>query len=86
MRKHHKSATTKRPRPAQPPVFNDDPAYDDPHDVIDQELLGIWLSISRLRQLIHGRAAARPGGDVIHLPRRQAPKKSTQKKPRRKAA
>ena len=72
MRKHHKSATTKRPLKAVPPVFNDDPAYDDPHDAIDQELLGIWLSISRLRQLIRGSTAAAPDGRVIRLPRRKA--------------
>ena len=86
MRKHYKSAMTKRPLRARPPVFNDDPAQDDPHDAIDQELLGIWLSISRLRQLIRGSTAAAPGGGVTRLPRRPAPKKSTQKKPRRRAA
>ncbi len=86
MRKRHKSATAKRPLKILLPVFNDDPANDDPHDAIDQELLGIWLSVSRLRQLIRGNSAATPDRHVIRLPRRQAPKKSTHKKPRRKAA
>ncbi len=84
MRKHKMLATTKdRARAA---VFNDDPAHDDPHDAIDQELLGIWLSISRLRQMIRGRppaAARRPRHPVAAA---AAPKKPTHKKPRRKAA
>lgn len=88
MRSHRKRATTKSP--ALPPAFNDDPAQDDPHDAIEQELLGIWLSISRLRDMMRDKPAA-AGGCVIPLrprgaSRKSPPKKSTQKKPRRRAA
>jgi hypothetical protein len=93
MSKHRKIATATYP--ASVPAFDDDPARDDPHDAIEQELLGIWLSISRLHQMIRGTPAAETDGCVIPL-RRQAtlkntlekatPKKSTHKKPRRKAA
>ena len=79
------------------PAPSDDPAHDDPRHAIDQELLGIWLSISRLRQLIHGRP---PTAADYHVVRSQRPawpdcakqkdvaqKKAVQlKKPRRKAA
>jgi hypothetical protein len=76
MRKRPKTAANRRPGRDQP-EFSDDPAQDDPHDAIDQELLGIWLSISRLRELIR----ARP-------PRRVAIKATapSRKQPRRKAA
>jgi len=40
MRKRPKSAAIRLPTLGQP-VFSDDPALDDPHDAIDQELLGI---------------------------------------------
>ena len=93
MRKHRKIGTTKDPAQAMP-AFDDDPARDDPHDVIEQELLGIWLSISRLREMIlDGPPAA--DGLIIPLQRQAAPKKATAKpaprkpihrKPRRKAA
>ena len=76
MRKRPETVTNRRPARSQP-VFSDDPALDDPHDAIDQELLGIWLSISRLRELILSR------------PRRRAPIKTalpSRKQPRRKAA
>lgn len=87
MRKHRKPAAAKRP--AQPSVFNDEPAHDDPHDAIEQELLGIWLSVSRLREMIRDKPPA--DSRVIPLKRQPAhkkahPKKSTPKKPRRKAA
>jgi hypothetical protein len=99
MSKHRKIATATYPARALPPVFDDDPARDDPHDAIEQELLGIWLSISRLHQMIRGTPAAVTDGCVIPLRRRAAPKsthkstfkkatpkKSAHKKPRRKAA
>jgi hypothetical protein len=76
MRKRPQSATSQHPALGQP-VFSDNPALDDPHDAIEQELLGIWLSISRLRELILSR------------PRRRAPIKTavpSRKQPRRKAA
>lgn len=79
---HRKTAALRVSARTRPPVFSDDPAQDDPHDAIDQELLGIWLSISRLRHLILARP---PRARVIPL-RRAAPKKATAKKPRRKAA
>ncbi len=84
MRKHRKPATTKRPAPVLP-AFNDDPALDDPHDAIEKELLGIWLSISRLRELIRDKPPA-AAVRMIPLQGQAAPKKSTPKKPRRKAA
>ena len=88
MSKYKKLAATKGRAPA--PVFDDDPAFDDPHDTIDQELLGIWLSISRLRQMIRNKPPV-AHGSVIPLqrqaaPKKAAPKKSTPRKPRRKAA
>jgi len=76
MRKRPETVTNRRPVRSQP-VFSDDPALDDPHDAIDQELLGIWLSISRLRQLIR----ARPPSQIAT--KKAAPPK---KQPRRKAA
>jgi len=76
MRKRPKTATNRRRAPGQP-VFSDDPAQDDPHDAIDQELLGIWLSISRLRELIRARPARRVAIKTTAPSRKQ---------PRRKAA
>jgi len=76
--KHRKKSTER----ARPSAFGDDPDHDSSHDAIDRELLGIWLSISRLRQLI---GARRPDACVIAL-RRAAAKKDTARKPRRKAA
>ncbi len=94
MRKQRETTTIRRPAHSQP-VFSDDPARDDPHDAIDQELLGIWLSISRLRQLIR-RDPPPPGCTVLRLPRRSTrkpakknaatKKQTTTRKPRRKAA
>ena len=90
MRKHGKPGLLGFPARDLAPVFNDDPAYDDPHDAIDQELLGIWMSISRLRQIIRSRPLAAPGGDAVAWRQVAAkgatPKKSTPRKPRRKAA
>lgn len=88
MRRHRKRATAK-PQ-ALPAAFNDDPAHDDPHDAIEQELLGIWLSLSRLRELIRDTAPA-ADGCVIPLKQPAAAKKtpsknSAPKKPRRNAA
>jgi hypothetical protein len=67
-------------------IVSDGSRLDDPHDAIEQELLGIWLSISRVRELIR----ARP----VHLsapnttPNKTTPKKTapSRKQPRRKAA
>ncbi|MEJ2624432.1 MAG: hypothetical protein P8Z80_07810 [Pseudolabrys sp.] len=67
-------------------VIGDGATLDDPQDAIEQELLGIWLSISRVRELIR----ARP----VHLsapnttPNKTTPKKTvpSRKQPRRKAA
>jgi hypothetical protein len=88
MRKHRKRATTKSP--TLPPAFNDDPAHDDPHDAIEQELLGIWLSISRLRDMMWDKPAAADGRVIPLWPRgvsrKPPPRKSTQKRPRRRAA
>lgn len=89
MRKHRKPATIKRPARALP-AFNNDPAQDDPHGAIEQELLGIWLSVSRLHEMIRGTPAA-AGGRVVPLQGQAAPgnaasKKPAPRKPRRKAA
>jgi hypothetical protein len=80
--KHRKKGTLQGAARTRPPVSSDKAARDDSHDTIDQELLGIWLSISRLRHLIRVRL---PGDRAIAL-RRAALKKTTPKKPRRKAA
>lgn len=79
--KHRKAATHRMPARPLPPRFSDDPAHDDPHDAVDQELLGIWLSISRLRQLIRARPPLTSDARVVALHRQAA-----QKKPPRKAA
>ncbi len=84
MRKHRKPAALRNQAQIQPPVVSDDPIDDDPHDAIERELLGIWLSISRLRQLIQDRPMA-SARRVISW-QRSAAKKATHKKPRRKAA
>jgi hypothetical protein len=76
MRKHPEIATIQRPARSQP-AFSDDPAHDDPHDAIEQELLGIWLSISRVRELIRARPAHLIASRKIARSRKQ---------PRRKAA
>jgi len=84
LRKHRKAPTGRASTQAVPPAFERGPACNGSHDAIDQELLGIWLSISRLRQMIWGALA--PRGRVIRL-RQQAPlKKTAAKKPRHKAA
>jgi hypothetical protein len=75
--RHRKTTAQRGPARARSPVFSDNPAHDDPHDAIDQELLGIWLSVSRLRHLL----LARPPGSCI-IPLREA----ASKKQRRKAA
>ena len=67
-------------------TFDDDPARDDPHDAVEQELLGIWLSISRLRQIIRRGPAAAASGRIIALQRRTTTKKPARKKPRHRAA
>lgn len=76
MRKRPEIATIQRPARGQP-AFSDDPALDDPHDAIEQELLGILLSISRVRELIRAHPRRR-------LPIR--PTAASRKQPRRKAA
>ena len=92
MRKHRKPAVLGFPAGDPPPVLTGDPAYGDPQDAIDQELLGIWMSISRLRQIIRNRPPAAPGGRVVAwrrpaaAPKKCTLKKSTSRKPRRKAA
>jgi hypothetical protein len=64
-------------RSIDPAVAGGGATLDDPRDAIEQELLGIWLSISRLRQLIR----ARPPSQIAT--KKAAPPK---KQPRRKAA
>jgi hypothetical protein len=80
--KHRKKGTVQRAARSRPSVLSDKPAVDGSHDTIDRELLGIWLSISRLRHLIRMRTS---GNRAIAL-RRAALKKTTPRKPRRKAA
>lgn len=81
--KHHKKGITQGATRTRPLVISDNPAHDDPHDAINQELLGIWLSISRLRQLIQSRP---PGSCIIPLQRQSTHKKAAQKKASHKAA
>lgn len=88
MRRFKKRATAKRRGP--PAAFGGDPIHDGPHDAIDRELLGIWLSVSRLRQMIREQLVA-ADGLVVPLQQQAAVeratgKKSMSKKPRRKAA
>ncbi len=77
MRKRPEKATIRRPNRREA-SFSGDPACDDPHDAIDQELLGIWLSISRLRQIILRKPPVQSAAAV----KKSAPVR----KPRRKAA
>lgn len=89
MRKHRKSATRSRTARVLLPVLNDNTGDDDPHDAIDRELLGIWMSISRLRHLLRNRAPVTSSGLVVALRRQAQPKKSlksSSRKPRRDAA
>lgn len=83
--RQRKKPVAQMPARPLPPGLGGDPAGDDPHgdpeDAIDQELLGIWLGLSRLRQLIQTRLPR-----TSHA-RRTAPQRpSERKKPRRKAA
>ncbi|MFN3658684.1 MAG: hypothetical protein ACK4UO_15650 [Pseudolabrys sp.] len=57
------------------------PTADDPHDAINQELLSLWIGISRLRDVLCFRERRRPACVA-----RTRAKISTARKPRRKAA
>jgi hypothetical protein len=81
--KHRKKGIPQGATRTRPLVISDKPAHDDPHDAINQELLGIWLSISRLRQLIQSRP---PGSYIVPLQRQPTHNQAVQKKARHKAA
>jgi hypothetical protein len=57
------------------------PSEDNPHDAIEQEFLGVWISLARLRELVLGSRRRRGEGMAVKSGRRAPGRKL-----RRKAA
>ncbi|HZD91051.1 MAG TPA: hypothetical protein VE224_13195 [Pseudolabrys sp.] len=79
MRKDRPSATRRPSATDLPPVFTCDPPYDDRHEAIELELLGIWMGISRLRQLVRCRPAIVADHRVLAWRRRSAKRTAERK-------
>ena len=78
-RRHAKQA-----RQTQGHEWKDDPAYDDPHDSIDLEVLELWIGVSRLMNKVCEKSKRELKAKPVKL--KKPPAKPVIKKNTRRAA